>query len=88
MKNRFLSLLITLIMVFSLSSPAFAQEPSQELLNRNDTRLVLNTSSVPEDSLTLQRNLENTEQAFSSLSSNLFIQNFPILTTPLMMFTP
>ena len=87
MKNRFLSLLITLIMVFSLSSPAFAQEPSQELLNRNDTRLVLNTSSVPEDSLTLQRNLENTEQAFR-VSSNLFIQNFPILTTPLMMFTP
>ena len=72
MKNRFLSLLITLIMVFSLSSPAFAQEPSQELLNRNDTRLVLNTSSVPEDSLTLQRNLENTEQAFSSLFQSFY----------------
>lgn len=65
MKNRFLSLLITLIMVFSLSSPAFAQEPSQELLNRNDTRLVLNTSSVPEDIAGVHRGAANSYSLFS-----------------------
>lgn len=70
--NKCIAFFLTLVIVFSLSSSAFAQEPSQALLNHNDTQLVLNTSTVPEGSLTLQRNLEETEQAFSNLFQSFY----------------
>lgn len=70
--NKCIAFFLTLVIVFSLSSSVFAQEPSQALLDHNDPQLVLNTSTVPEGSPTLQRNLEETEQAFSNLFQTFY----------------